>query len=422
MIDFDAKLEALLAWIQEGSAKSHVSAKITVKNSPTSGRGLYATDLIRPKEEIVNIPHSLLLNFTTVVAHISKFAGFQLLEPYYSKISVPNTSSDEVTEIYKKLTLEGLLKLLSFQLIGLYLVFEKRRGKNSFWKPFLDMLPDLEELSLAPAVWTITTEPSHEELTKFMPRSTKKHTARVVDRFNDDFAAVTDFVGSDVQIDKIDFLWAWMCINSRCLYMEMPQKTDTSDFFTLAPYVDFLNHLGNDECGIKIDSLGFRVVTSSSYTAGNELFFSYGPHSNEFLLCEYGFTLPENRWNYIDISDYLMPLLRPQQAEFLKESGYYAEYTVNGLGASFRTEIALATLQEADPLQSRRLKAFVDGISDGAVYESKSQTLLRSLLNKILGDCQKKLSQDISDPKMEALAVIHNDAKQIIENTLKELS
>lgn len=421
MKDFDDKLDILLDWLRSNASSAFVSPKITVKNAPDSGRGLYATAQIAAVEEIVNISHSLLLNFTTALTHVGKFAGFRLNEPYYAKVVVPSTPQDEVTQVYGKFTLDGVLKLLSFQFLSVYLVLERRRGGNSFWKPFLDMLPELDELSLAPFVWTLLELPGHENLTKYLPRSTRKHTEKVLQRFETDYSVSSEFLGS-VHIDRTELLWAWMCINSRCLYMEMPQKTDSSDNFTLAPYVDFLNHLGNDECGIKIDSHGFHVLTSTTYSPGAELYFSYGPHSNEFLLCEYGFTLPQNRWNYIDVSDYLTPLLRPQQVAFLKEAGYYADYTINDLGISFRTEIALATLQENDPSLSRKLRAFVDGMTDGTVYQNKSQTLLSHILKKIVNDCDKKLSVDASDARMKAIATLYNDTKTLAEKTLQDFS
>ncbi|KAK8443258.1 hypothetical protein ACI3LY_003063 [Candidozyma auris] len=425
MRDFEARLNKLLTWINEcvptaGSAP-FVSSRITVKNSPDSGRGLYAVDHIRASEKIVTIPHSLLLNYTTVMAHISKFAPFSLQEPYYGKVNVPSTPIDPVTEIYKTFSLDTLLRLSSFQLLGLYLVLEKRRGENSFWKPFLDMLPELDELSSAPIVWTILKHSEAEHLTRMLPRSTRKHTNDVVSRFENDYNRVSDFLGSATHISKEDFLWAWMCINSRCLYMEMPQKSDASDNFTLAPYVDFLNHSGNDECGIKIDAHGFHVLTSTPYKPDSELYFSYGPHSNEFLLCEYGFTLAYNKWNYVDISDLIMPLLRPQQVAFLKESGYYGDYTVNEQGASFRTEVALATLQENEPSASRKLKAFVDGVIDGLVYQSKSWRLLGQIMKKLIGDSDKKLASEFSSPEGRALATLYKDTKMIAEKTLKGL-
>lgn len=201
----------------------------------------------------------------------------------------------------------------------------------------------------------------------------------------------------------------------------MPQKSDASDNFTLAPYVDFLNHLGNDECGIKIDAHGFHVLTSTPYKPDSELYFSYGPHSNEFLLCEYGFTLAYNKWNYVDISDLIMPLLRPQQVAFLKESGYYGDYTVNEQGASFRTEVALATLQENEPSASRKLKAFVDGVIDGLVYQSKSWRLLGQIMKKLIGDSDKKLASEFLNPEGRAIATLYKDTKMIAEKTLKGL-
>lgn len=86
------------------------------------------------------------------------------------------------------------------------------------------------------------------------------------------------------------------------------------DNLTLVPLVDFLNH--NDDSQIscmpridrfqkKTSGLGkFSIVCGEHEykTVGEEILLSYGPHSNDFLLNEYGFTLTENTWNYIDVS------------------------------------------------------------------------------------------------------------------------
>ena len=47
-----------------------------------------------------------------------------------------NLDGDQFTNIYSKLTREEILELSSFQLLSIYLTFEKQRGTNSFWKPF----------------------------------------------------------------------------------------------------------------------------------------------------------------------------------------------------------------------------------------------------------------------------------------------
>lgn len=398
MENIDVKLRALTQWLggntdqQEGGA--FISPKIRVKDVQSSGRGIYADSAISAREKLVRIPRSYLLNFSTVVAHITKFnPKITLSEPHYLQLHVPTTPSDSVTEMYAQWDLDTLLGLSSFQLVGMFLVLERKRQSSSFWKPFIDMLPPIEELSLAPMVWRVLQVPQCDMLWRLLSRSAKKHSEAVLARFEKDYDVVTALDALGI-IDRTDFLWAWMCINSRCLYMEVPQAKDSADNFTMAPYVDFLNHLSEDQCGIKIDSHGFHVLTSCSYRPEEELYFSYGPHSNEFLLCEYGFTLPQNRWNFIDITDYIQPLLRPNHVAFLKETGYYGDYTVNAEGMSFRTEIAFATLQESVPHESRKLKAYVEGMSDGAVFEKKLKIMLRKILEKIYVDSRRKLDDN----------------------------
>lgn len=430
MENIDLKLDALVKWLggnvtENLGSGAFISPKISVRDVPGSGRGIYAESDIGTQEELVRIPVSFLLNFTTAVAHITKHNPLvTLVDPHYQHIHVPSTASDKITDWYAQLDLDILLGLSSFQLLAIYLVLEKERGAASFWKPFIDMLPAIEELSLAPVVWKVLQVPHCDDLWRMLSRSARKHAESVVARFEKDYAVVCD-LPSVPAFERLSFLWAWMCINSRCLYMLMPQAKDTSDNFTMAPYVDFLNHLNEDQCGIKIDPHGFHVLTSSAYKPQEELYFSYGPHSNEFLLCEYGFTLPHNKWNYIDITDFILPLLRPEQVSFLKDMGYYGDYTVNTEGMSFRTEIALATLQESEPQQSRKLKALVEGMSDGAVFEKQLKVLLRRLLDKMASDSGRRLHRaDNYDPvttrRIEAVNVLHKNIVSIAETILKE--
>lgn len=406
-----SKLARLEEWLAGHQAL--VSGKIEVRNTKHSGRGLYATQDIRANEQLVSIPHSLLLNFTTAMAHMNSFQSTKLADSCYSGVQVPSTQPDEITAIYSQLPVDRLLELLSFQLLGMYLVLERRRGDNLFWAPFLGMLPELAELVQAPVVGRVLKPESAEETQKRLPRLARKHAAKVAERFEHDVAVVEGLLSpliSGIPIEE--HLWAWMCINSRCLYMSMPQAKDASDNFTLAPFVDFLNHLTADQCGIKTDKAGFHVVTSSSYKPEQELFFSYGPHSNEFLLCEYGFVLPENRWNYIDISDIVMPLLRPAQTQYLQQNNYYGEYTVNSDGMSFRTEIALAALQEPDPQKSDYLQQFVSGNCDGSRYAAKTRLLLQHILSKLLGDSKHE------NGEKDAIAQLWQDIKETAQAAL----
>ncbi|OBA20616.1 SET domain-containing protein [Metschnikowia bicuspidata var. bicuspidata NRRL YB-4993] len=427
MKNIDEKIDALLSWMgSDGTdslkSNSHVSAKLEVKDVPGSGRGLYAKAPISRNERLIRILPSYLLNFSTVLAHILKHnPNEQIPASVPQNLHVPVGKKDAVGDIYAGLSLETLLALSSFQIISLFLVLEKSRGSDSFWKPFIDMLPPIEELNLCPLVWKILDLPHADRLWAMLPRSARKHSDSVLARFEKDLLVVQSLLQETALFSIQTFLWAWMCINSRCLYMEIPQAKDSADNLTMAPYVDFLNHLSEDQCGIKIDTLGFQVFTSTGYQSGEELYFSYGAHSNEFLMCEYGFTLGQNKWNYVDITHFISLLFNPKQAQFLKAKGYHGDYTLNIDGMSFRCEVALATLQEQDPETSRRLNSFVEGTTDGSYYERQSNKLLNRILAKLIADCNARLNADhaldhAAQPQIEKIRSLYQDMKQICES------
>lgn len=431
MKNIDSKINALLAWMGDdptsdvtNSSKpaSHVSTKLEVKDVAGSGRGLYAKASIMRNERLIRIQPSYLLNFSTVLAHITSHnPNTQLPASVPQNLYVPVAKNDAVGEFYSGVSIEKLLSLSSFQIVSLFLVLEKSRGLASFWKPFIDMLPEIEELYTCPFVWKVLELPHTDKLWAMLPRTTRKHSESVLARFEKDLQVVSSLVHETIHFSKKSFLWAWMCINSRCLYMEIPQAKDAADNFTMAPYVDFLNHLSEDQCGIKVDTLGFQVFTSTSYKPGDELYFSYGPHSNEFLLCEYGFTLSQNKWNYVDITSFISLLFKPKQVQFLKEKGYYGDYTVNSDGMSFRAEVALATLQEPEPELSRRLNSFVEGTTDGSFYERHSNQLLNNILSKLISDCDTKLLTNLvldqdSRAQVDKIVSLYKDMKEICES------
>lgn len=422
MDKFDQKLLSLLDWIKntqdekKPSTHSYISPKIDVKDVRSSGRGIYATNSLKKGELIMNIPHSFLLNFTTVMAHISRYNGMQ--DELHIYVPFDNLDGDQFTNIYSKLTREEILELSSFQLLSIYLTFEKQRGTNSFWKPFLDMLPSMEDFALMPIHWS-------DETCKLSPDSTQKSSLKVRDRFENDYKLICDLIQTKTDLDvttllpRQDVLLSWLCINSRCLYMNLPTSKNTADNFTMAPYVDFMNHSCDDHCTLKIDGKGFQVLSTCSYNIDDQVYLSYGPHSNDFLLCEYGFIIPGNKWNDLDVSKYIIPLLKPEQVEFLQENDYFDNYTMTKDDISFRTQVALATLQEKDPKNSRKLSALINGINDGEVFRSHSNVLLTAILNKVVLDAEahQYLEYD-ADPVKKTIGALYHDRLVIAKSVL----
>ncbi|CUM63195.1 uncharacterized protein PRCAT00000764001 [Priceomyces carsonii] len=444
------KVDDLLAWLKriddealKTSKNSFISPKIEVRESKDSFRGLYAVDQINRREKLIRIPPSYLLNKITAICHITKFnEEVKLKETHFTSITVPQTDPDEFTKLYSKFSLSMLLALSSFQLLSLFICIEKQRGQRSFWHPFFGTLPEMSDFRLLPLYWEVLKVEKYQNLLSLLPGPVRTQANKVHERFLSDYRTVNTFIAnniSDLDLkdgsiikDKLPvelFLWAWLCINSRCLYMKINESNKADDSFTMVPYVDFLNHSCDDHCTLKVDGSGFQVFTGSGYSPNEQLFLSYGPHSNEFLLCEYGFILSENKWNFLDISGYIISRFTPNQIEFLKEVGYYDEYTLNlASGASFRTEVALAVLQESFPQKSRNINALINGYSDGKVYQSGSNSILKKILESLIFECEAHINLEYSDTdgsilneRLKMIGRLYYDMKQIANKTLQDL-
>ena len=83
----------------------------------------------------------------------------------------------------------------------------------------------------------------------------------------------------------------------------------------LAPFLDLLNH----SCTARVQTFydpvlqSFTIKTLLPVQPGEQVFILYGPHDNAFLLCEYGFVLPDNLATYYTI-------IRPCSAELIQYS------------------------------------------------------------------------------------------------------
>ncbi|CAH0479366.1 unnamed protein product [Peronospora belbahrii] len=118
------------------------------------------------------------------------------------------------------------------------------------------------------------------------------------------------FFGSNNQlVNPKAFFWAISILMSRA-------TSGQNQPLTLVPFFDWFNHADNgDECVQEFDpQKGFTVHTTKSYKPGEQLFISYGNHGNLRLLRNYGFTIPANPYDVINLP---MPglLQRPDLAD-----------------------------------------------------------------------------------------------------------
>ena len=361
-----------------------------------------------------------MLNYVSILQHIGywnqelrSYLKRKGIIPVTKKVeeivsSVENDDESMFQNMYRTLNSSNLLELSSTQIIAWYLVMIVRRKDGSFWKPFVEVLPSLDELRTLPIAWSFEKQGS--KYIKLLPDGFFKKVKEQSDKFQEDYNKVCKFTESldeRMKIDLESFLWGWLVCNTRCIYLNLPDflNQDSKENFTMVPYVDFLNHTLEEHCTISVNRRYFSVSTAkSNYNVSEQIYFSYGPHTDDRLLCDYGFMLPlgVNIWNDLDITTFILKLLKPLQLEFLRSINFLGEYTITKDSVSFRTEVALATSQEVESnfvvrghtgeyTCPRRLQSFIDGYSDGRIYCLKSSKILDVIKKEILTSCQERI-------------------------------
>lgn len=149
-------------------------------------------------------------------------------------------------------------------------------------------------------------------------------------------------------LDRDTYLHAWLLVNTRTFYHTTPRtKKDLprEDHMVLQPVADLFNHSPNG-CTVSFTPAGFTITTSVAADQGDEMFIRYGSHSNDFLLVEYGFTLPRglNTFDEVCLDPYLTPRFSPAQRDVLQGRGFWGGYMLDAETACYRTQVALRVL------------------------------------------------------------------------------
>ncbi|KAI0567313.1 Rubisco LSMT substrate-binding protein [Gracilaria domingensis] len=238
----------------------------TTDDGEVSGRGLIAVKPILQGEAIFEVPYELIL---------TKELALQ---------SLP--LDDDVDE---------------YIAIACFLISERAKGEDSFWKPYLDILPvdedliplfrwsedDLALLKGSPCLSACTS--LRLKLEQEFESARNQHFSKNPEHFPGDVFC------------KDAWEWAFAILFSRAIMLTAEQK------IALVPYADLLNH--NPFCSNYIDVqnkllLDRKVValyTDRPYGKMDQVFVTYGPKSNSDLLLLYGFVSDRNPYDSVEI-------------------------------------------------------------------------------------------------------------------------
>lgn len=245
------------------------------------------------------------------------------------------------------------------------------------WRAVLPTKKDFEES--VPLMWD-------ERLQQLLPFPAKKLLIHQKSKLEADWQAVSA-VFSDYSKDE--YLYNWLVVNTRTFYYVPPKSKKNmprDDCMALNPFADYFNH-ADEGCEVQYTSKGYEVVTTRPIEKGTEIHISYGSHSNDFLLAEYGFLLEDNKWDHIKLDDYIMPILSSAQKEALEERGFLGDYTLDSQNICYRTEVALRIIC----LPRGKWTRFVDGLDDG----EKNQPMVNRDLLEILESCNADARKSI---------------------------
>jgi hypothetical protein len=149
---------------------------------------------------------------------------------------------------------------------------------------------------------------------------------------------------------EADYVYAWFLVSTRGFYYETPEMLayPWEDRLALLPVADLFNHAATG-CLVTFYTEGYTVRTDRDYEVGDEVCFSYGDHSNDFLLAEYGFCMDNNKNDKVHLDDHILKNIKEEQKSLLSEKNLLGGYTIDSCGTvNERTRLALHALHGGD--------------------------------------------------------------------------
>ncbi|KAI0646989.1 SET domain-containing protein [Trametes meyenii] len=381
MADLDKqRWERLLKWLSQKHGMDTDSLRVEPKEIPGAGRGLVATETIPPSAMLFKVPAAALMNVKT-------------MSPLY-----PNIRPG---------------KLSGIQLVSMHLLLHKPAGDNDSlddaFGPYMSTLP--RDFSSHPLSWFVrrqlgTEDPRTSYLLDHIPPGTWQSVIKLSERFWKDWEAVADVVkdspsvlarstrqelraakGIETERLLLDYLWAWLNVNTRCIFYRTRHRRSDPDNFTLCPILDFANHgvgrtqifpvINSEAWGApaplaKAEPYAFFGSSDQTVAKGEELLLKYGSHSNNFLFTEYGFVnalsegsvLNGDQSGEVDVQDLVEELLekagpaKDAIKKTLECSQYWGEWTLDRSSTSAAPSWRL--------IAALRLICALEGLSENA--------------------------------------------------------
>jgi len=262
--------------------------------------GVYLSD----KASWAHPPHRLVIAEET--KDEGEFSGRGLLSSRNVNLGEKVLEIPDRLMLTKKLALETLpasvMELVEdeYVAIALLLLFEHNKGDSSFFKPYLDILPSLDEIN--PLFWW-----SDEDLQLLQGSPTLSACQQLREKLMREYTYLEKHIIPQIpnlaRIDFRQFQWAFGILFSRAICFPSTKR------IALVPYADLLNH--SPFCSAFIDEESIPlgngrteavVYVDRLYQPYEQVYVSYGPRSNQELLLLYGFSLERNPFDCVEVT------------------------------------------------------------------------------------------------------------------------
>ncbi|CAK9155095.1 unnamed protein product [Ilex paraguariensis] len=281
-----------LPWLEQ-KAGAEISSVLSIGKS-AYGRSLYASKPIQTGDCILKVPYSVQLAPENLLPAINYFLG------------------DGVGNVAK---------------LAIVILVEQKLGQDSEWAPYVSRLPQPEEMH-STVFW------SHDELEMIRPsflyQETIKQKAQIEKEFLANRPALRYFSNVLGDVTLKEFRHAYGLVTSRAWH--------STQGVSMIPFADFLNHDGISEADVLSDEgkKHSEVIADRNYAPGDQVLIRYGKFSNATLLLDFGFTLPYNIYDQVQV-ELSIPhhdQLRAMKLELLRRHCTPTIKDVNGFSSS----------------------------------------------------------------------------------------
>ncbi|XP_020235361.1 ribosomal lysine N-methyltransferase 4 isoform X2 [Cajanus cajan] len=236
---FSGNCDDFLPWL-ERKAGSRISSSLFIGES-SYGRSLFASKIIRSGECILKVPYRVQITADNLLPEIKSLLA------------------EDVGNISK---------------LAILILIEKKLGQGSEWYPYISCLPQQGGLHNT-VFW------NESELEMIRPSSVYLETIVQKSQIEKDFLAIKSVF--------------------ECFHQSFGDFTYKD--FVHACTLDFLNHDGVSEAIVMSDDdkQCSEIIADRDYAPGEQVLIRYGKFSNATLMLDFGFTIPYNIYDQVQI-------------------------------------------------------------------------------------------------------------------------